>query len=373
MSKDWPEGWARGDRRQPDRTAVYPQGSYGAGPGRGQSRGGGGARGRGGTTRSRRPRRRRWPRVIGAIILVIVLLIVAGLVYLDSTLNRVNALEDYTGRPGDTPGTNWLMVGTDSRKGMSKEQRDNLATGTAAGQRTDSMMLLHVPESGDKPTLVSLPRDSYLPIKGHGHNKLNASFAFGGPRLLVNTVENVTGVHVDHYMEINFAGFVDVVDAVGGVHMCNKKRMKDPKAGIDLPPGCHDLEGKNALGFVRTRHSGRGDIDRVKRQRQFLSALISKATSPGVLLNPFRAIPLATNGSDAVTVDDHDHLWNLGGLAWSLRDIGDGGLITTSVPVGGFGSSPAAGSYLTWDHNRALALFNALKNDEPVPKSALYK
>lgn len=372
MSDGWPEGWSRRDSRgaHDERTAVYPQGNYGADPyGRGGPpppgpRGGGRVYGRG-------RRRRRWPKILLTVIIIIVVLIAALLVWLDLSMNRTNALEDYSGRPDDTPGTNWLMVGTDSRKGLDKAQRDKLATGKAAGQRTDTMMLLHIPESGDKPTLVSLPRDSWVPVPGHGHNKLNASFSIGGPQLLVRTIENVTGIHLDHYMEINFAGFVDVVDAVGGVEMCVKHHLKDPKAGLNLKRGCHNLDGKDALGYVRTRHFANGDLERVKHQRQFVSALMHKATSPATLINPFRSIPLAINGSKAITVDDGDHLWNMLPLANALGGMSSGELITTSVPYSGFGSSPTAGSYLIWNRTRALALFNALKNDEPVPSEAI--
>ena len=377
MSDGWPEGWSRNQRGTHDeRTAVYPQGSYGADPYQRpyapggpppSSPGGGRVYGRG------RGRRRRWPKILLTVIVIIIVLIAALLVWLDLSMNRTNALEDYSGRLDDTPGTNWLLIGTDSRKGLDAEQRDKLATGKAAGQRTDTMMMLHIPEGGDKPTLVSLPRDSWVPIPGHGYNKLNAAFSIGGPQLLVKTIEKVTDVRMDHYMEINFAGFVDVVDAVGGVDICVKSHIKDPKAGINLKKGCQTLEGKDALGYVRTRHFANGDLDRVKHQRQFVSALMNKATGPATLLNPFRSIPLAAAGTRAVTVDDGDHIWNMISLANNLGGMGSGKLITTSVPFGGFGSSPTAGSYITWNHQRALTLFNALAEDKPVPKSGLEK
>lgn len=388
MSDGWPDGYSRRDpydRRglRDDRTAVYPQGSYGADPYRDPYRdpygddrppppgpGGGRVYGRG---YGRPPRRRRWPRILLTILVVIVLLIAAILVWIDLSLNRTDALVDYSGRVADTPGTNWLLIGTDSRKGLSASQRDKLATGKAAGQRTDTMMMLHIPEGGDKPTLVSLPRDSWVPIPGHGYNKLNAAFSIGGPQLLVKTIETVSDVHLDHYMEINFAGFVDVVDAVGGVDICVKSHVKDPKAGIDLHKGCQNLSGKNALGYVRTRHFANGDLERVQHQREFVSALMDKATSPATLINPFKSIPLAAAGTKAVTVDSGDHVWNLISLANNLGGMGTGKLVTTSVPFGGFGMSPTAGSYITWDRARAVGLFNAIKEDRPVPKADLQK
>jgi LCP family protein required for cell wall assembly len=320
---------------------------------------------------SRRPRRRRWGRILLVLTVVLVMVAIGGYFYLDSRLNREAALPDYAGRPADTPGTNWLIVGSDSREGLSRQDRSRLRTGNAAGRRTDSMMLLHTGAGGT--TLVSLPRDSYVAIPGKGRNKLNAAFAFGGPQLLARTVEQATGIRIDHYAEIGLGGFVGVVDAVGGVRMCVKQPMKDPKAGLDLKAGCQVLTGGQALGYVRTRASARADLDRVTRQREFFSALIDRATDPGVLANPFRSIPLALNATDNFAVDDGDHVHNLFSLLWSMRGLGGGKGVTTTVPVGGFGSAPGVGSYLEWDRAKATALFNALKADTKVPSNVVTK
>src|SRR5690606_33698962 len=160
-----------------------------------------------------------------AALLVVLVLSAAGLLFwIDGRLGGLpgGVLDDYKGRPDDTPGTNWLLVGSDSREGLTKRQRKKLATGNSEGRRTDSMMLVH------------LPRDSAVSIPGHGRNKLNAAYAIGGPRLLVQTVETVTGLRVDNYMEIGFAGFVDIVDAVGGVEINVRAAVNDPKAGLKL-------------------------------------------------------------------------------------------------------------------------------------------
>jgi LCP family protein required for cell wall assembly len=319
----------------------------------------------------RRGRRRLRPgRVLLILLVVLVLLVVGGYFYLDSRLKRESAL-DYPGRLADTPGTNWLVVGSDSRAGLSGQQRKDFATGRAAGRRTDSMMLLHTGAGGT--TLVSLPRDSFVPIPGHGSNKLNAAFAFGGPKLLVRTVEQATGIRIDHYAEIGFGGFVGMVDAIGGVEMCIKEPMRDVKAGLNLKAGCQNLTGGEALGYVRTRASARADLDRVDRQRQFFGALIKKSSSAGVLFNPFRSIPLALNGTGNFLVDDGDHLLDLVRMMWSMRGVSGGDGVTTTVPIGGAGSSPAAGAYITWDRTKALQLFNALKDDKAVPKSVIAK
>jgi LCP family protein required for cell wall assembly len=314
-----------------------------------------------------RPRRpRRWGRRIGVVLLVLVVLLVGLGVWVDSRLTRVDALPDYEGRPAATPGADWLIVGSDSRQGLDAARRRQLGTGQAAGRRADTMMLLHIPRGTGKPTLVSLPRDSYVPIPGQGRNKLNAAYAFGGPQLLARTVEQVTGIRLDRYMEVGFDGFASVVDAVGGVQICPKTAMRDPMAGLNVKAGCQQAGSKKALAYVRARHSGRGDLDRVQRQQEFLGSLIDKTTSPGVLLNPFKSIPLLTTGTDAVAVDQAAHFWNLIRFPFAMRGIASGDGVATTVPVAGGASVPGAGSVVQWDRERALALFEALQHDQPV-------
>jgi len=313
-----------------------------------------------------RPRKPRWGRRLGIALLVVLVLLLGVATWVDLRLHRVDALTDYAGRPAATAGADWLIVGSDSREGLTAQQRQRLGTGQAAGRRTDTMMLLHIPRGGGSPTLVSLPRDSYVPIPGRGRNKLNAAYAFGGPKLLAQTVEQVTGIRIDHYMEIGFDGFASVVDAVGGVRLCVKEPMNDPKAALRLKAGCQVLNSRQALGYVRTRASARGDLDRVQRQREFLGALMDKATSPGVLLNPFRNLRLVTSGTDAVAVDDGDHVWSLPRFAYAMRAVSGHGGIATTVPVAGTQTVGGAGSVVLWDRQKALALFEALKQDRSV-------
>jgi LCP family protein required for cell wall assembly len=313
---------------------------------------------------ARRPRR--WGRRIGVVLLVLLVALVGLAVWVDSRLNRVEALPDYQGRPAATPGADWLIVGSDSRAGLDESRRRELGTGQAAGRRADTMMLLHIPRGGGKPVLISLPRDSYVPIPGRGRNKLNAAYAFGGPPLLAHTVEQVTGIRLDRYMEVGFDGFASVVDAVGGVQICPKQAMRDPMAGLNVKAGCQEASSRTALAYVRARHGGRGDLDRVERQQEFLGSLIDKATSPAVLLNPFRSVPLLTTGTDAVAVDQNAHVWNLVRFPFAMRSIGNGGGVATTVPVAGTASVPGAGSVVQWDRERALAMFEALKRDQPI-------
>ncbi|PPK66680.1 LCP family protein [Actinokineospora auranticolor] len=316
------------------------------------------------------PRRKRRGRRILVIVLVALLGLFGGTwLYLETSLNHVAALVDYEGRPAAGAGSNWLIVGSDSREGLSAEDEQRLATGDAKGQRTDTIMLMHIPDNGTKPTLVSLLRDSYVPIPGKGSNKLNAAYAFGGPQLLARTVETQTGLRLDHYIEIGFGGFADVVDAVGGVEMCLEAPIDDPLAGINLPAGCQELDGTSALGYVRTRKGPRADLDRVIRQRQFIGALTDKATSFGTLINPFKVIPLLGAAPDAVTLDEGDHLHNLPSLAFAMG-AGDG-LVTTTVPMGGSKSVKGVGSVILWDEAKAKKLFAALRTDAEVPADVI--
>ncbi|WDV31637.1 LCP family protein [Streptomyces sp. AD16] len=170
-------------------------------------------------------------------------------------------------------------------------------------RNTDTLMIVHQGDHGT--TMVSLPRDSYVAIPGHGQGKINAAFALGGPKLLTRTVEQATGLRLDHFAEVDFLGFVDVVDALGGVRICVPAGgLRDRKSGADFAAGCREMDGVQALSYVRARYSDpEGDLGRVRRQRQLVSAVADKASSPAVALNPWRAGPFLSASLDAVTVD----------------------------------------------------------------------
>lgn len=322
--------------------------------------------------RSRPPVRRKRPgRKVLAFFAVLLLALVGFVVYVDMSLQRENALPSGGDRPVDGPGTNWLLVGSDSRKGLDARQQATLGVGDAAGRRTDTVMLVHIPEGSGKPTMVSLPRDSYVSVPGHGKSKLNAAFAYGGPQLLAQTVEGATGVRIDHYAEIGLGGFAGMTDAIGGVDLCVEEPMHDPKANLDLQPGCQTLGGPQALGYVRSRATARGDLDRVQRQREFLAALTEKASSPEVLLNPFRLFPLVLNTSDAFLVDQGDHVWHLASLAFAMNGIASGQGVTTTVPFGEFSETDDGASVVKWDQDKAGTLFQALATDTPVPQEVI--
>jgi LCP family protein required for cell wall assembly len=409
MSNDWPRGWyndepgqaggAGGQRPQPSFTPAGPQsgrdqrppdsagrGWYapgsgagggdrdaaGPGPGnraawpaqppsRSRTGGGGGA--------GYRPRGwRRWlrPRRILAILAGLVALIVVAAVAVYFSVNsKLTKADVLTPVSFTSAGTNWLITGSDSRAGLNRKEENQLSLGhDISGSRSDTIMLLHVPANGTRPTLVSLPRDSYVPIPGHGYNKLNAAYDFGGPKLLVQTVQNATGLPIDHYMGIGFGGLVTVVNDVGGVRICLKAPMKDPKAGLNLKAGCQTLNGDQALGFVRTRAFAEGDLQREQDQRILIKGILSKMTSAGTLANPFAIVPAANGAASAITIDRGTGLTQLISVAFALRNP-----VTTTVPFGHFASTSTAGSVVVWNHTAARQFFSDLGHDRPLPKN----
>ncbi|MDA2814281.1 LCP family protein [Nocardiopsis sp. RSe5-2] len=331
--------------------------------------------GTGAARRKRRTRergRRRALRIAGAVL---ALLIVAPLVFAvgfyiwaNGRLVRVEAMPAADGRPEEQPGTTYMVVGSDSRKDLSDDQLQDLRTGRAEGKRTDTIMVVYVPEDG-RPSIISVPRDSYVDIPGIGQNKINAAFSEelgGGPSTLIESFEQASGVRIDHYVEIGLGGFVDIVDAVGGVEMCPEEAMEDPKAGLDIEAGCQEMDGATALGYVRTRATARADLDRIQRQREFFSALIAKATDTSTLANPFRSVPLVREGTETFEVDEGDSLMDLGGMAMAMREDPT----TTSVPVG---STPTlnVGSVVMWDETASETMFEAMRQGEEIPEDVL--
>ena len=303
-----------------------------------------------------RPKGRRQAKLpgCGAVLLLVIALLLASVLFADARLNRIDAMPAQQ-IPG-TSGTNWLLVGSDSRTGLSEKDVERLGTGGDLGTvRTDTIMLMHLPMRG-KPTLVSIPRDSYVAVPGYGYDKINAAFAIGGPELLVETVEQNTGLRVDRYAEIGMGGLAGVVDAAGGVEICVAEPIDDPLANINLQPGCQTMDGATALGYVRTRATAQGDLDRVARQREFMTTLVERVLSPGVLLNPFRMARLLWASPALLTVDSGDHVWNLARIVLALR----GGLETETVPIGGF-TDTEVGNVVLWDDAEAEALFESLR------------
>ncbi|HKX65714.1 MAG TPA: LCP family protein [Intrasporangium sp.] len=307
-------------------------------------------------------------------LLVAGLLVVAWLAFLIlvpvwawATIARVDNVPAGE-RPADTSGHNYLLVGSDSREGLTDEQRRDLKTGKAGGNRTDTIMLVHVSENGGKPVLISIPRDSYVPIPGHGSNKINAAFALGGPKLLTQTVEQVTGLHINGYLEIGLGGFAGMVDALGGVELCVPRDMQDDKAGIDLKKGCQVLDGKNALGYVRSRYEDPlGDIGRANRQRQFLGALMKQSATPSTVLLPWRYKTFVDAAAGGVAVGEETSLFDAFRIIMAMRAVSNEEGLSLTVPIADMAfPTDNAGVAVKWDTERALDLFRALRDDEPL-------
>lgn len=318
--------------------------------------------------RQPRRRRRRPGRVFLSLLLVLLVFVAGVWIYLDFSINRVDALSDYPGRPAAGRGTTWLIVGSDSREGLDAEDQARLRTGDTAGRRTDTIMIAHLPDNDSRPTLLSIPRDLVVDIPGRGQNKINASFAFGGAPLLVQTVEQFTGLRIDHYAEIGFGGFAKMVDAIGGVEMDVENAIFDEATGVTIPAGRQTLDGAAALAFVRTRKSAatpRSDLDRVVNQRKFMGAFAGELASPSTLLNPLHLFPLIRAVPDALTIDTNDHLHHVAMLGWKLRGISGDQVITGTLPVRG----PSAESL---DEAKAQQLFEALRNDQPVTEDMIF-
>lgn len=302
------------------------------------------------------------------------MLLVLALVWAGGMIWAVNAswneVDKVAAEPdGDRPsseGRNVLLVGSDSREGLSREERNELGTGhDTGGARTDSILVLHT-GSGES-TLLSIPRDSYVEIPGHGMNKINASFTLGGPKLLTQTIEHNTGLELDGYMEIGFGGFAQVVDAVDGVNICVKQDMQDEKAHLDIKKGCQDLDGKTALGYVRARYSDpEGDLGRAKRQRQFLGALSGKMMTPANVLLPWRAHSLGTQSASALTVGEDDSMIGTGRALWAFRGISNGNGNSVTVPISNNNLMTPSGSAVQWDEEKANQLFKDLDEDNPI-------
>jgi LCP family protein required for cell wall assembly len=286
-----------------------------------------------------------------------------------SSLNKMPASANVA--LADTAGTNWLLVGSDSREGLTEAERKELRTGRDEGsERTDTIMVIHVDDSG-KPTLVSLPRDSYVTIPAHialdgssiedRKNKINTAYGKGGAPLLVETVERNTGLHIDHYMQVGFKGIRDITNAVGGVNMCVAADVTDKNSGLNLLAGCQELNGKDALAYVRMRYADpKGDLGRVERQQQFLSSVMKKVATAPVLLNPISMWRLVDAGTASVNVGESDSIMEIGKLARAMRGLSNGSGTLITVPVSDPDANTAAGSSVIWDDEAARELFISL-------------
>jgi LCP family protein required for cell wall assembly len=306
----------------------------------------------------------------------------AGLGRITAAIPRVDAFAGLENRPKkESSAVNYLIVGSDTREGLSREEIKRLKVGgtdVAAGKRSDTMLLIHISKKRDKAAIISIPRDSYALIPEHNnsqgkvipaaYSKINSAYNWGGAPLLIETLESMSDLRIDHYVELNFVGFVRMVDALGGVEICTKKDINDPKSHLTLPAGTHVLDGVDSLKFVRTRvFDGLGDLGRMKRQQEFASAMLRKATSAGVLLNPVKMVDFINSALDSVVTDEGLSQGDLLTLGKQLRNLSASNVRTLTIPLQYYNyNKNGVSAAVLWDPVLASELFERIKNDEAL-------
>ncbi|EHN75297.1 transcriptional regulator [Streptomyces sp. NRRL WC-3753] len=329
-------------------------------------------------------RRRRWGRIV-LLSLVVLLLAAGGTGYwlyssLNGNIDGVDldkALGDDRPEKLPTSGQNLLVLGSDSRSGDNA----SLGTGKVSGARSDTALVVHIPEGRKQAVAVSIPRDTLVTrpecTKSDGSAlpeakrvMFNSVYSLAGPACVVKTVEKMSGVRMDHYMEIDFAGFKGLVDAIGGVPVTIDEPIKDTSSGLDLSAGTHTLDGTEALAFVRTRHGvGDGsDLGRIGLQQQFLIALLSEVKKQDLFGSPTKTYKIADTLTAALTTDsDLASLTSLADFARSMNGVDPATMETIMLPV----------AYDKIDPNRVVAaepqagdLWKAVRSDSEIPESA---
>jgi LCP family protein required for cell wall assembly len=297
-------------------------------------------------------------------------------------------------------GLNVLIIGSDSRAGLTHAQENELHVGHDAGSRSDTMILLHIPSDGRKAEMVSLPRDSYVTIPAHcpggnppkhdncpkgaavipaAMNKLNASFSFGGANLAVGTVEANTGVRINHYIQIDFLGFVNMVNKLGGVTVCDSQPIDDPVhydsatggyvgSGLNIPSGKVPLNGTSALEYVRAREfdPAQGDLGRIQRQQKFMAAMLNKAESAGVLLDLPKLYGFLKAVAGSLTTDSGLGSGEELSLARKLHSMSPKNVDLLTVPLSNTALATSVGSAVQWDPVLSKRLFHDFSADTPI-------
>lgn len=325
---------------------------------------------------ARRARRQRALVAIVAAMSVLALIAAGGswmlTSYVSGHFGRINAGTAGTPSSG---ALNILVAGVDERTGLTATQQAELHVGHDVSDNSDTLMLVHVAADHSHVEVVSLPRDSWVQIPGHGLNKINAAIGIGGPALMVRTVEHATGLTVSDYVEVNFLGFVNVIDALGGVSICLPFAVDDSYSGLHLPAGLHHVDGVTALEYARDRHSfALSDLSRISDQQQLMATLLSSAISSGTLANPLRLRRFLASATAAIRVDQG---FNVVRLAEELRGIQPRDVTFMTVPLASLNyASPDGQTAVLWDSSKAARMFAQLKADgadghrvTPVPSS----
>jgi LCP family protein required for cell wall assembly len=337
--------------------------------------------------RGRRRRGSRRRRIVGWIAVITTVLVTGtSLVAYAAYLNTVHSIETFsTGGglgnhrpPAYDSSENILLVGSDSRAGSNQKFGRYVQ-----GQRSDTMLIVHIRPHHEGAVVVSLPRDSEVPILSckadtkHGYQgqpanpgqteMLNATFAFGGPLCLWKTIEQETGIRIDHYVGLTFSGFIKVINDIGGVSVCLPKSIHDPKSGLNLTAGKHHVWGPEALAFWRERYVGEGsDLQRIQRQQYLMAGLMQEVKSGGLLSNYPRMYSVLRDAAKALTVDQGLSLTDMVSLAESLRTLPTKAVRFITVPNH---PDPNNQNRVVWSQPQANELFHAIEHDTSVPKT----
>jgi polyisoprenyl-teichoic acid--peptidoglycan teichoic acid transferase len=295
-----------------------------------------------------RHERRRRRLLIAATLLILLgnLVVASGYVYFQWRLDQIERVQIPNLVP-DEPGQvmNVLLVGSDSREGLTGDAADQAGKDELTGQRSDTIILLHVDPSAQKAGILSIPRDLYVPIAGtDGSDRVNVAYALGGAERLLTTVQDGLGIRINHFAEVDFVGFRESVDALGGVSVFVPNPARDSVSGLDLPrPGCVELNGEQALAWVRSRHyeyltggrwieDPRADLGRIARQQDFLRRVMKKAVSTGIT-HPLRLNRLIGIGVRNLTIDATMSTSDIGSLARRLRTVDPDTVDTLVLPT----------------------------------------
>ena len=295
---------------------------------------------------------------------------------------QIDQVDVDTDKPGDIDGDgtvdvvelselrNVLVVGSDSRAGLSREDRQDLGTGAFEGVRTDTIMLIQLDPERQGAAMLSFPRDLLVERCDGTQGRINGAFEIGrasgvgGPNCLVRTVRKLTGIPIHHYAQIDFQGFVKVVDALGGVKLYLDRPIVDSDAHIDLPKGCVTLSGREALGFVRVRKID-SDFGRIARQQRFLREIVDQVTSARVALNVPKLFSLVDAGAKALDTDKSLSLGLMRRIAFSFRDLSSDRIDTRTVPA--FNRVIDGVAYVVPDTDQAQALFDSFRAGQAAP------
>ncbi|MFD0685402.1 LCP family protein [Actinomadura fibrosa] len=308
--------------------------------------------------------------------------------YVTGALDKVSV--DGLGKDKDAPkgAMTILVAGVDRREGLTREQQRAARLGHEPGERSDTMLLVHVSRDHDRVSVVNLPRDSYVTIPAHKSNgsegakgvqiparpgKLTWAYQFGGPDLTVDTIKRATGVSIDHYVEVNFYGFVNMVDALGGVDVCTEQAIDDPKSGLKLPRGKSHVDGLKALGFARARYTltGGSDLGRIDRQQQFMASMMKQALSTKTLSDPVKSTRFLNAALKSLRVDPK-LAKDLPKLVNQMKDLSTDSLTFAKVPLSNPGynvvlwNSPTQQSTVQWDQGKARDLFTKIRRDQAL-------